>query len=43
MGCHNLSNELIALDNAKSVEKREMTVWQKMAMLDSGKRISVHK
>ena len=31
MDCHNLSNKRIALDNAKSVENREMTVWQKMA------------
>ena len=30
MDCHNLSNKRIVLDNAKSVEKREMTVWQKM-------------
>ena len=32
LDCHNLSNERIVLDNAKSVEKREMTVsvWQKM-------------
>jgi hypothetical protein len=27
----NLSNERIILNNAKWVEKREMTVWQKMA------------
>ncbi len=26
MDCHNLSNERIVLDNAKSVEKRGMTV-----------------
>jgi hypothetical protein len=31
MDGHNLSNERIVLGNAKSVEKREMTVWQKMA------------
>jgi hypothetical protein len=31
MDRHNLSNKHIVLDNAKSVEKREMTVWQKMA------------
>jgi len=31
MDRHNLYNERIVLDNAKSVEKREMTVWQKMA------------
>ena len=30
MDRHNLSNESIVLDNVKSVEKREMTVWQKM-------------
>ena len=30
MDHHNLSNECIVLDNAKSVEKREMIVWQKM-------------
>jgi hypothetical protein len=28
---HDLSNERIILDNMKSVEKREETVWQKMA------------
>jgi hypothetical protein len=31
MGRHNLSNELVIVDNMKSVEKREETVWQKMA------------
>jgi hypothetical protein len=31
MDRHNLSNERIVLDNAKSVKKREMTVWQNMA------------
>jgi hypothetical protein len=31
MDRHNLSNKRIILDNAKWVEKREMTVWQKMA------------
>jgi len=30
MDLHDLSNEHITLDNAKSVEKREVTVWQKM-------------
>jgi len=30
MDCHNLSNKCITLYHAKSVEKREMTVWQKM-------------
>jgi hypothetical protein len=31
MGHHNLSNECIVVNNMKSVEKREETVWQKMA------------
>jgi len=32
MNRHNLSkNKCIVLDNAKSVEKREITVWQKIA------------
>jgi hypothetical protein len=35
---HDLSNERVVLDNAKSVEKREETVWEKMAsMWNNGK------
>jgi hypothetical protein len=30
---HSLSNERIVLDHAKSIEKREETVWQKMAKM----------
>jgi hypothetical protein len=30
MGCQNLLNECIVINNMKSVEKREETVWQKM-------------
>ena len=30
LDCHNLSNKRITLYHAKSVEKRETTVWQKM-------------
>jgi hypothetical protein len=31
MGRHDLSNECIVVNNMESVEKREETVWQKMA------------
>ena len=38
MNWHDLSNERVVLDNAKSVEKREETVWEKMAsMWNNGK------
>jgi hypothetical protein len=38
MNWHDLSNEHLVLDNAKSVEKREETVWEKMAsMWNNGK------
>ncbi len=38
MNRHDLSNERVVLDNAKSVEKREETVWEKMAsMWNNGK------
>ncbi len=33
MNWHDLSNERLVLDNAKSVEKREETVWEKMATM----------
>ena len=33
MNRHDLSNERVVLDNAKSVEKREETVWEKMATM----------
>ncbi len=33
MNRHDLSNECVVLDNAKSVEKREETVWEKMASM----------
>ncbi len=37
---HNLSNERIVLDNMKSVEKREETVWQKMANMWNNENFS---
>jgi hypothetical protein len=33
MNWHDLSNECVVLDNAKSVEKRDETVWEKMASM----------
>jgi len=33
MNWHDLSNERVVVDNAKSVEKREETVWEKMASM----------
>ncbi len=33
MNRHDLSNECVVLDNPKSVEKREETVWEKMASM----------
>ena len=33
MNRHDLSNARVVLDNAKSVEKREETVWEKMASM----------
>jgi len=41
MDRHNLSNERIALDNAKSVEKREMTVWQKMVNVWNNEKLPI--
>jgi len=40
MDCHNLSKKCITLDKAKSVEKREMTVWQKMANVWNDEKIA---
>ncbi len=39
MGRHNLSNERIVINNMKSVEKREETVWQKMANMWNNEKI----
>jgi hypothetical protein len=33
MNRHDLSNKRVVLDNAKSVEKREETVWEKLASM----------
>ena len=33
MNWHDLSNECVVVDNAKLVEKREETVWEKMASM----------
>jgi hypothetical protein len=38
VGCHDLSNKCIVVDNMKSVEKREETVWQKMANIWNNKK-----
>ncbi len=40
MGCHDLSNECIIIANMKSVEKREETVWQKMAKMWNNENFS---
>jgi hypothetical protein len=40
MNRHDLSNERVVLDNAKSVEKREETVWEKMASMWNNEKIS---
>ncbi len=37
---HDLLNEHIVLDNMKSVEKREETVWQKMANMWNNEKFS---
>jgi len=38
---HDLSNERVVLDNAKSVEKREETVWEKMASMWNNEKKSL--
>jgi hypothetical protein len=40
MGHHDLSNKCIVVNNMKSVEKREETVWQKMANMWNKEKIA---
>ena len=40
MNQHDLSNKCVVLDNAKMVEKREETVWQKMASMQNNEKFA---
>jgi hypothetical protein len=40
MRCHDVSNKRIVMDNMKSLEKREETVWQKMVNMWNNKKIA---
>jgi hypothetical protein len=40
MNRHDLSNKRVVLDNVKSVEKREETVWEKMATMWNNEKIA---
>ena len=40
MNRHDLSNKHVVLDNAKLVEKREETIWEKMANMCNNENVA---